>query len=98
MRVGKETRRWQQGCAIVFDDLYEHEVWNRTGENRIVLIVDLWHPELTPREIAVIEGMPRYAFTTLGIAALTGQATSAQGLHAVNSRDGAGSPRQRVTL
>jgi aspartate beta-hydroxylase len=62
MRVGTETRQWQQGRAIVFDDYYEHEVWNRTAEERIVLIVDLWHPELTPREIAVIEGMQRYAF------------------------------------
>jgi hypothetical protein len=62
LRVGTETRQWQQGRAIVFDDNYEHEVWNRTGEDRIVLIVDLWHPDLTPPEIAVIEGIERYAF------------------------------------
>ena len=47
---------------MVFDDLYEHEVWNRTAEDRIILIVDLWHPEMTAREIAVIEGMQRYAY------------------------------------
>ena len=62
LRVGKETRRWQEGRSIVFDDFYEHEVWNRTAEDRIVLIVDLWHPDLTPREIAIVGGMQRYAF------------------------------------
>jgi aspartate beta-hydroxylase len=62
LRVGTETRQWQGGRAMVFDDYYEHEVWNRTAEDRIVLIVDLWHPDLTPREIAVLEGMQRYAF------------------------------------
>jgi aspartate beta-hydroxylase len=62
LRAGTEIRQWQQGRAMVFDDYYEHEAWNNTGEDRIVLIVDLWHPQLTPREIAVIEGMQRYAF------------------------------------
>jgi aspartyl/asparaginyl beta-hydroxylase (cupin superfamily) len=31
---------------MVFDDLYEHEARDRRGADRIVLIVDLWHPEL----------------------------------------------------
>ena len=31
---------------IIFDDSFEHEVWNETDEPRIVLIVDLWHPQL----------------------------------------------------
>jgi len=26
---------------VVFDDTYEHEAWNRSGETRVVLIFDL---------------------------------------------------------
>jgi len=62
LRVAGETRQWQQGKCIVFDDSHEHEAWNRTSEDRIVLIADVWHPDLTPPEIAMIEGLHRYAF------------------------------------
>jgi aspartyl/asparaginyl beta-hydroxylase (cupin superfamily) len=61
LAVGGETRRWREGQCLVFDDSLEHEAWNRTAEPRIVLIVDLWHPELTPAEIAYLEGLHRFA-------------------------------------
>ena len=32
---------------IVFDDIFEHEVWNLSKDTRIVLIVDINHPELS---------------------------------------------------
>lgn len=31
---------------MVFDDSYEHEVWNKTDKERVLLLFDLWHPEL----------------------------------------------------
>lgn len=49
-RVGGETRRWEPGKALVFDDTIEHEAWNDSDELRVVLIGDLWRPELTPAE------------------------------------------------
>ncbi len=61
IRVGADTRGWVQGGCVVFDDFFDHEAWNHTDEERIVLIVDLWHPDLSPQEIAVIEGLQRYA-------------------------------------
>lgn len=61
LRVGGETRRWRQGECLVFDDSLEHEAWNHTGEPRIVLIIDFWHPDLTPAEIAFLEGLHRFA-------------------------------------
>ncbi|WP_158928238.1 aspartyl/asparaginyl beta-hydroxylase domain-containing protein [Acidisphaera sp. S103] len=61
LTVGGETRRWQEGKCLVFDDSLEHEAWNRTLEPRIVLIVDLWHPDLTPAEITYLEGLHRFA-------------------------------------
>jgi aspartate beta-hydroxylase len=61
LKVGGETRRWEEGRCIVFDDSLEHEAWNHTGEPRIVLIIDFWHPDLTPMEIAYLEGLHRFA-------------------------------------
>jgi aspartyl/asparaginyl beta-hydroxylase (cupin superfamily) len=54
LRVGAQTGGWTQGKAIVFDDSYEHEVWNRSDQYRLVLILDIWHPGLTPAQIAAI--------------------------------------------
>lgn len=50
IRVGNEVHRWEEGKCIVFDDTFEHEVWNRTNQERLVLLVDLWHPDLTEIE------------------------------------------------
>lgn len=50
MRVADETRTWSEGRAIVFDDSFEHEVWNEAESGRAVLLFDVWHPELTTIE------------------------------------------------
>ena len=49
-RVGAETRHWRVGEALVFDDTIEHEAMNPTDELRVVLIIDVWHPDLTDVE------------------------------------------------
>jgi aspartyl/asparaginyl beta-hydroxylase (cupin superfamily) len=49
-RVGAETRLWQRGEAFVFDDTIEHEAANPSDELRVVLIFDVWHPDLSPVE------------------------------------------------
>lgn len=54
IRVGRETRRWQSGKALVFEDSFEHEVWNEDDVPRALLIVDFWHPDLTPIEIEAL--------------------------------------------
>jgi len=40
MRVGDETRGWKEGEWLVFDDLTDHEAWNRGPSVRVVLMVD----------------------------------------------------------
>ena len=40
IRVGDEMRTWREGECLVFDDTFEHEAWNRTQNDRIVLLVD----------------------------------------------------------
>jgi aspartyl/asparaginyl beta-hydroxylase (cupin superfamily) len=49
-RVGAETRYWQRGEAFVFDDTIEHEALNPSDQLRVVLIFDVWAPELTEVE------------------------------------------------
>jgi aspartate beta-hydroxylase len=49
-RVGAEVREWREGRAWVFDDTFEHEAWNDSGEPRIVLIFDVWNSFLTAAE------------------------------------------------
>ena len=44
IRVEKEVYRWKDGEAVVFDDAYEHEAWNRTPHTRVVLFVDFVKP------------------------------------------------------
>jgi aspartate beta-hydroxylase len=53
-RVGGEVRAWEPGKALIFDDMTSHEAWNDSDRIRVVLIADLWRPELTAAERAAI--------------------------------------------
>jgi beta-hydroxylase len=44
IRVDREVRHWQEGRSLVFDDVFEHEVWNDTDGTRVVLFVDFKRP------------------------------------------------------
>lgn len=57
IRVAGESRTWTPGEAMAFDDAFEHEVWNDGDADRVVLLFDLWHPDLTPDEITAIREM-----------------------------------------
>ena len=46
IRVGTEWHTWEQGKAIIFDDSWEHEVIHTGSDIRVVLIMDIWHPDL----------------------------------------------------
>jgi len=50
LRVGNETRPWTLGQTLIFDDTMEHEAWNESDEIRVVLLFDIWRPELTLEE------------------------------------------------
>ena len=44
----------REGEPFVFDDSHDHEAWNRSETaSRIILIFDVWHPDLTQKEIKV---------------------------------------------
>ena len=48
MRVKDEMHTWEEGKSIVFDDSLEHEVFNKSDETRVVLIVDFLRPMNLP--------------------------------------------------
>lgn len=39
IRFGNETRGWQEGRCLVFDDTFEHEAWNHGDGDRVVLLL-----------------------------------------------------------
>jgi len=49
-RVGNEVRAWEEGKLLIFDDSIEHEAWNESAEDRVVLIFDIWRPDLSEQE------------------------------------------------
>ena len=56
-RVGNEVREWKEGKLFIFDDTIEHEAWNDSNEDRVVLIFDIWRPELSEQEQAELTAL-----------------------------------------
>lgn len=50
LRVGSETHYWQEGKLVMFDDSIEHEAMNEADQTRVVLLFDIWRPELSLQE------------------------------------------------
>jgi len=57
LRVGNETREWEEGKLLIFDDSIEHEAKNPSGELRVILLFDIWRPELTETERQAISAI-----------------------------------------
>jgi aspartyl/asparaginyl beta-hydroxylase (cupin superfamily) len=56
-RVGNVEREWEEGKAWVFDDTIEHEAWNRSDATRVILLFEIWRPELTDAERSLVNAM-----------------------------------------
>ncbi|XP_073487791.1 aspartyl/asparaginyl beta-hydroxylase isoform X6 [Aquarana catesbeiana] len=50
IRCANDTRSWTEGKVLIFDDSFEHEVWQEADSYRLIFIVDIWHPELTQHQ------------------------------------------------
>ncbi|MFL6722184.1 MAG: aspartyl/asparaginyl beta-hydroxylase domain-containing protein, partial [Sphingomonas sp.] len=57
LRVGGRVGGWQEGKMLVFDDTVEHEARNASPENRLVLIFDVWNPDLSEAEKLAVRAM-----------------------------------------
>lgn len=56
-RVGNETRYWERGKAWVFNDTIEHEAFNPTDQTRVVLLFEIWRPELSAEERRLVSAL-----------------------------------------
>jgi len=54
LRVGNEERAWVEGEMLIFDDSIEHEAWNISEEERVVLLFEIWRPELSEEERGLV--------------------------------------------
>ena len=63
LRVGKQSASWETGRMLVFDDSFVHSVGHRANspgqavDNRVVLIFDIWHPEISHGEQKALKYM-----------------------------------------
>jgi len=48
IRIGNDFYSWREGEALIFDDTFNHEVWNDTNGYRVVLFVDFARPLHAP--------------------------------------------------
>lgn len=46
IRVGNEQRGWTPGKMMIFDDMVDHEAWNRGDQTRTVLLLEVLRPGL----------------------------------------------------
>ncbi len=64
LRVGSETRTWEPGVPLIFDDSMEHEARNAGPETRTVLLFEIWRPEVPEEDRTAItrllEGIAGY--------------------------------------
>lgn len=57
LSLGDDVRHWEEGKCLVFDDSFSHHTINNSSTTRIILLADIWHPDLTDLEICVLEGI-----------------------------------------
>lgn len=67
IKVGGQIAHWREGESLIFDDSYQHEAWNDTEEDRVVLFLDVQRPLPAPYSWlnrALIQGIARTPFVT----------------------------------
>ena len=57
LRVGNHTRSVEAGKVLLFDDSVEHEAWNDSDAVRVILLFEVWRPELDAAERALLTAL-----------------------------------------
>ena len=55
IRVGTKIHAWEEGEVMVFDETFEHQVYNGGDHTRVVLFFSVFHPDWTEDEIELIK-------------------------------------------
>ena len=48
--MGGGEHHWRERELMMFDDTFQHEAWNRSDRQRVILLMDCWNPHLTEAE------------------------------------------------
>lgn len=73
IRIADELHTWQEGRCLVFDDTYNHQVWNDTDGYRVVLFVDFERPLRWP-----LAGFNRWLLNLAALAPFLREANARQ--------------------
>lgn len=57
LRVGNHIRPVEAGRMMIFDDSINHEAWNDSDAVRVVLLFEIWRPELDATERKMLSAM-----------------------------------------
>lgn len=58
IKVAEQEKKWEEGKCLVFDDTYLHEVKNDNKDRkRVILLLDIWHPDIKHEEREAIKNM-----------------------------------------
>jgi len=91
-----------EGQCVAFDDSFQHEAWNGHPDTaRVVLIVDVWHPDLTDPEVRALELMRSHQLRAAKAAASSGLLAPSDDFYAIllaAKRDAAGSAETDVAV
>lgn len=55
IKVGDKWHNWRSGRAFIFDDSFEHAVENNADTPRVLLVFEVWNPQLSLAERAAVE-------------------------------------------
>merc|ERR1712146_436363 len=53
--VGNERREWKNGKVMVFDTSVLHEAANEADVDRYILMLRIWHPDVSKAERAALQ-------------------------------------------
>jgi aspartate beta-hydroxylase len=53
MNIDGVPYRLGDGESLLWDDTYRHEVWNRSDQVRIALLLDVWRKDM-PADVALL--------------------------------------------
>ena len=59
LRVAEQHVGNKEGECMVFDDSFEHEAWHKGVDTRVVLVFDVWHPDLSDKEVHFLSSLQR---------------------------------------
>ena len=80
---------------MLFDDSFEHEAWHRGEKTRIVLVFDVWHPDLTDREVQFLSFLQKSRMRAEMAAEKSARAAKAEAA-AGAAADGAGKGKKPI--